>query len=156
MRTPLLRKLQILQNRAIRIILNLPSRTNVDQQHLYLGIFHTDFRREYFLMNLMYQLHSSYGLGFRDNRQLQTRAHAGLMYRLPARCSAVFMKSFLYQGMTMWNRLPIPLRNLAKYDVFKRQMKQMLREREAELYDGWSMVSGSLLETAPIATTTGI
>lgn len=145
-RAPLLWKLQVLQNRAIHIILRLPSRTNVDRQHLYLSLLHTEHRREYFLMNLMYQLHSSYGLNYTDDRQLQTRAHAGLMYRIPVRSSSIFMKSFSYRGMTMWNRLPIPLRNIAEYETFKRQMKQMLREHEADLYDGWSMVSASVLD----------
>lgn len=39
-RVSLLRKLQVLQNRAIQIILKLPPCTNVDHSHIELGIWH--------------------------------------------------------------------------------------------------------------------
>lgn len=61
-RAPLLRKLQTLQNRAIRIVLKLPARTNVDHQHLELCLFHSELRREYFLMKLMFQLYASHDM----------------------------------------------------------------------------------------------
>lgn len=72
-------KLQALQNHAIRLILKLPRRTNVDQEHAQLGIWHLENRRNYFLMKLMHLLINNPQLSLADNRGLQTRAHGGLL-----------------------------------------------------------------------------
>lgn len=142
-RLPLLRKLQTLQN-LFWIILKLPSRTNVDQHHMNLGIFHTNQRRDYFLMNLMFQLYRSHNMRYRDERQLQTRVHDGPIFRPPTRCTSVFMKSFLYHGMITWNQLPITLRRNDNHDIFKLQLKELMREREAGMLGEWSVVSGAI------------
>lgn len=110
-------------------MLKLTSRTNVDNHHIYLGLFHTMHQREYFLLNLMFEQMVPHDLVYRDDRPLQTRAHDGPMFRLPSLCSSVFTKSYLYQGMVMWNQLPISIRNIGNYESFKKQIKQMLRER---------------------------
>lgn len=112
-RLPLVRKLQVLQNRV----------------------------KVYFLLNTIYHLITCTDPSYNDNRKLHTRAHAGPMFRIPSRCSHVFMKSFAYQGMLSWNRLPAHVRCTGSYELFKRKIKQMIREQEAAQYDGWSMVS---------------
>lgn len=140
-RVPLLRKLQVLQNRAIRIILKLPARTNVDRNHLELGIWHLDNRREYFLLCTMFQLIMRPDFPFLDNRDLRTRSHVGRMFRFPSNCTTTFRKSFLYVGMQCWNQLPPDVRNIITFNLFKNVVKQMIREREAVDYDGWSVVS---------------
>lgn len=116
-RVTLLRKLQVLQNWAIRIISKLPPRTNVDQKHVELGIWHLENRREYFLLCLMFQLITRPGFLYTDNRNLHTRAHAGRIFKLPSRWPTTFTKSFLNQGMTTWNQLPTDLRNINSFDV---------------------------------------
>lgn len=51
------------------------------------------------------------------------------------------MKSFLYQGMILWNQLPIPFRINEDYEDFKMQVKQLLHDREAIMCGEGSMVS---------------
>lgn len=70
-------KLQVLQNHAIRLILKLPRRTNVDPEHTRLALRHTETRRNYFLLKLMHFLINKPHLSLADNRGLQTRSHAG-------------------------------------------------------------------------------
>lgn len=89
----------------------------------------------------MFQLYASHRMIYQDDRQLQTRLHDGPVSRPPSRCTTVFMKSFLYQGMILWNQLPILLRINGDYEVFKMQVKQLMLDREATIYGEWSMVS---------------
>lgn len=44
-----------LQNRAIQVIFKLPPCTNVDRNHIELGLWHMENRCLYFVLNLMYQ-----------------------------------------------------------------------------------------------------
>lgn len=90
---------------------------------------------------MMLQLITKPNFPFVDNRGLQTRAHVGTLFRFPSNCTSVFMKSFLYKGMQSWNQLPSDLRNIITLDLFKKLIKQRLRERELELYGEWSVVS---------------
>lgn len=135
------KKLQVLQNLAIRIILKMPCRTNVDQKHVDLGLWHMENRRRYFLLNTMHTLIRQPDSPYVDTRSLRTRAHTGLLFKLPAKCTGIFIKSFVYQGMNTWNQLPPGIRRVGSKEEFKKQVKQMIREDEASAADGWSMVS---------------
>lgn len=103
-------KLQMLQNHAIRIILKLPRRTNVDDQHVTLNLWLIENRTIYFVLVLMHHLINKHGQIYSDARNLQTRSHAGLLFLIPSRCSYTFLKSFAYKGMKKWNHLPLEMR----------------------------------------------
>lgn len=66
-----------------------------------------------------------------DNRGLQTRSHAGLLFAIPFRCTGVYLKSFLYLGMTQWNSLPLEVRMIEDGNVFKNQLKLKIKTLEA-------------------------
>lgn len=119
-RLPLIRKLQVLQNRAIRIILKLSPHTNVDHEHIDLGIWHLENRRQYFLLCLKFELSVRPDFPYIDRRYLQTRAHMGQIFQLPSSCTTCFMKSFVCQGMKKWNELAPDTRNINSFDIFKR------------------------------------
>lgn len=50
-----------------------------------------------------------------DNRSLQTRAHTGLLFKIPAKCTGTFIKSFAYQGMSTWNQLAPGVRRIGQF-----------------------------------------
>lgn len=68
-----LNKLHVLHNRAIRIILRLPSRSNADEGHQKLGILHLNIRRKLHITQLA-QWIADQEL-FKDSRNLRTRSH---------------------------------------------------------------------------------
>lgn len=104
------KKFQILQNKAIRIICKLPSRTNVDDQHTRLNIWHIQNRHWYFLLKHMYTLSLNAENRSLDTRDLPTRMHTGRPFILPSRSSPEYMNSFLYAGRTLWNHWPLRYR----------------------------------------------
>lgn len=70
----LLNKLQVLQNRAIRTIYNLPTRTNTDQYHERLKLLPLEQRRKLHITQIGYWLIKNENNI--DNRILPTRKHA--------------------------------------------------------------------------------
>lgn len=102
-------KLQILQNKAIRIILKLPKCTNVDDQHTTLKIWHIETRYRYFLLKYAYNIaHSG------DS----TRLHDGMPFAIPPRCSAKYMKSFAFVSKMSLNCLDPDVQFSPTIEVF--------------------------------------
>lgn len=128
------KKLQILQNRAIRTILKLPKRTNVDNYHVTLRIWHIDTRFRFFLLKYMYTL--AYGevdLSI-DRCPLSTRSHDTIAFRLPSRCSAKFMNSFIYIGRNLWNALGPDIKSIPTLNGFSMSVRSMLTLEERALH----------------------
>lgn len=137
------KKLQILQNRAIRIILKLPKRTNVDNYHVTLRIWHIDTRFRFFLLKYMYTL--AYGevdLSI-DRCPLSTRSHDTIAFRLPSRCSAKFMNSFIYIGRNLWNALGPDIKSIPTLNGFSMSVRSMLTLEERALHSPWVQDSGA-------------
>lgn len=78
-----------------------------------------------------------------DKRQLQTRAHVGLMFKIPSCCSSIFMNSFLYRGMVMWNQLPVSIRCIPIFEFSKNRLnKWYVKERLCPMVSGqWHLPS---------------
>lgn len=99
-------KLQTRENSAIRILLKLPSRTNVDAHHIKLNIWHIPNRHRYFLLMFMHTQANLLNNPAIDRRPLTTRAHAGIPFLLLHQCKSLYMKSFIIVGRSLWNELP--------------------------------------------------
>lgn len=123
-------KLQTLQNRAIRIILRLPARTNVDEQHIKLNIWHIENRHWYFLMKFMFAQTRIPGNQLIDRRPIATRAHSGLSFRIPSRVKMLCRKSFLYVGSLCWNNLQPEVQMIQSENQFKSYLRSEIKHRE--------------------------
>lgn len=127
-----IKKLQTLQNRCIRIAFKLKRTTNVDNKHVALKMLHVENRRTLHLLTYMHSISSDSDL--LDRRSLPTRSHNGPTFT-PIRPNTVwFKKSFLYQGVTLWNKLPCSYRNTTDTDRFKSMLKRKLLDEEKILY----------------------
>lgn len=120
-----LRKLQVLQNMALRIVLKLPSRSNTDHAHQKLNIMRLNTRRKLHITQLAQWLagHDRY----RDKRCLSTRSHAegrrNIKIMKPNK--NVFQKSFIYKAAENWNSLSREA-HLLKADESNRDKLKML------------------------------
>lgn len=130
---PMQRKLQVLQNRAIRIILRLPNRTNVDEQHIRLNIWHIENRHWYFLMKFMFAQTQIPGNPLIDRRPIMTRAHAGPAFRVPSYVKMLYRKSFIYTGMISWNNLQPEIRMIPLENQFKSYLRSEIKVREQSI-----------------------
>lgn len=125
------RKLQILQNRAIRIILRLPSRSNVEEQHIKINIWHIENRHWHFLMKFMFAQANIPGNPLIDRRPIATRAHTGLIFKMPSQSKMLYRKSFIYTGSLYWNNFQpeiqmIPFEN----QLFKSYLRGVIKQSE--------------------------
>lgn len=125
-------KLQILQNKAIRIICKLPQRTNIDEFHVKLNIWHVPNRHWYFLLKYMYTQSLNAEAIARDTRILSTQMHHGRPFFLPHRSSTQYMKSFIYVGRSLWNQLAPEIQNIPTLAQFAAILKGDIKRRETE------------------------
>lgn len=128
------RKLQILQNQAIRIILKLPKRTNVDNCHVTLNLWHIETRSRFFLLKYMYNLAHRVSNPSIDRRPLPTRSHDATVFRLPSRCSSKYINSFIYMGRNMWNALSSDIKLLPTLNGFVTSIRSKLTLEERATY----------------------
>lgn len=128
------RKLQVLQNRAIRVILKLPKRTNVDKYHITLKLWHIETRFRFFLLKYMYTLAIRATDSSIDRRPLFTRSHDATAFRLPVRCSSKYINSFVYVGRTLWNMLDARLKSIPTLDGFTMNLRTILVQEEYATY----------------------
>lgn len=126
------KKLQILQNRCLRIAFRLNRRTNVDNLHVRNCILNVENHRIRHLLTYMHSIVQVSNLI--DHRQLTTRQHDGPVFRTILPGSTWFKKSFLYQGISRWNNLPPNLRSIIDHDQFKRSLKRILLQEESLMY----------------------
>lgn len=124
----LTKKLQTMQNRCLRIAMRLGRRTNVDNHHVQKRILHVENRRILHLLTYMHSISKSSDLV--DHRNLSTRQHDGPTFRPIHPNSTWFKKTFLYQGISRWNRLPAEIRNITDHESFKRKIKRTLLNEE--------------------------
>lgn len=124
------KKLHTLQNHAIRIILKLPKRTNVDRFHVTLKLWHIEIRHRFFLVKHMDTLaHSKYEAAI-DRRQLFSRSHDAAVFTLTPRCFSGYIKSFLYAGRNAWNTLHYDLKSIRTINAFGMNIRSMLKLEE--------------------------
>ena len=116
--------LQKLQNRALRLVLNKDSRYNVWQLHHEANVPYLNDRRDCHLVNFVYYRKNCQEYVNVPNRQLrQYEAPVLIEYQSD---NVTFERSILYRGAKHWNQLPVEIRNIENYDVFKKSRKQVM------------------------------
>lgn len=130
---PQQRKLQVIQNRAIRLVCRIPKRSNVDQQHIKLKLWHIENRYWYFLMNYMFMQARLPSNPFIDTRLISTRRHAGILFLLPHLVSERYMNSFVYKGRVQWNCLPAYIQLIQDNLQFKAYLRNEIKVQELSI-----------------------
>lgn len=128
------KKIQTMQNCAIRCTFQLSKRTNVDSYHCKIKTLHVDNRRYLLLMIYMYKLTLDPDFCPNPGHSFNTRTSAKLNFNLARPVHSKFNKSHCYVGRKLWNDLSADDQNLPDVDSFKRRLKRRLLETELALY----------------------
>lgn len=128
------KKLQTLQNSITRIIFQLPQRTNTDSYHCILNTLHQVNRIYYFLMIFMDRKSREANLSPFNTHSVNTRLTSKLTFLQTRTRSAKITRSYLYQGISLWNELSIEEQFAPTVDAFKRMIGNRLLTSELQIY----------------------
>ena len=123
-RKAILDKMQIVENRALRMSLGLDYRFPVIPTHQRAAISKLEPRRKMHLVNFMYKQQSNPVLV--NDRNVYTRAHDATLFLCIKPKNESSKKSSLYRGAIAWNNLPVHIRSIADYESFKLNRKGWL------------------------------
>ena len=119
-----LEKLQRVQNRCLKICMNLDMRHDTDELHTLAEMPKLQNRRTAHINNFMYKRLSKPNL--RDTRNIRTRAHDAPLLKLNVPKVEAYKRSIEYAGSLQWNNLPKEERNINSYEAFKKRQKLLM------------------------------
>ena len=129
-----LKKLQIAQNRAARLVLNCSFRTNVGWMHRQLSWLTVDMKLQYCLLMFMYNViwnntpqffhEQILYIGFCHGHYTRQVSSGHLV--VPNHNQNSMMRTVLHRAFTAWNMLPLNLRQTSSRFSFKRLLKHKL------------------------------
>lgn len=128
------KRLQTIQNSALRCVFGLSRCTNVDGLHCKIRSLHVENRRYMLLMLHMYRQTLTPNFCPAVAHSFNTRYSGKLNFHLERPVNSKFSKSHCYIGKKLWNDLPVENQNLSDIESFKRRLKQRLLESELALY----------------------
>ena len=138
-------KLQIVQNKIIRFILDLPARSHVGYVEFSKAkMFPVHKWVEQLKMNHMFNIihgnspaYLKEDISLQDNTSHQTRSVTSLSCQTP-RVNSFGLRSFFYTAIKCWNSLPFSLRRINTKQLYKNNLKKsiwnQLRTENQELY----------------------
>lgn len=120
-------RLQIAQNRAARVALGCPFRTNVEKMHQQLSWMKVKDRQEFCSVLSLHKIWTSHKpfvlfselQPTSDRHKMNTRQAANASFSLPRPKTEVLKKTFMYRTVSKWNTLPPYLRHIKKHYEFK-------------------------------------
>lgn len=131
----MLSKLQVLQNKAIRIIIRQKARTNVREHERSLGLLPLSCRRKLRTIQFVYTLSFDSNLIDTQHSTLKTRTQDAnrRQYWLYRPNKSRIIKSVSYQVRYIWNNLPthlhmMPNRHLLKIALLSSDSRYLLNE----------------------------
>ena len=124
-----LEKLQRLQNRCLKICKGYDMRFNTEALHRITKCPMLRSRRSAHANNFMFGRRNRQDLI--DSRNINTRAHDALLFRVKIPKNEAYKRSVEYAGAVRWNALPVSTRQINNYCEFKRLQK---RELENSVY----------------------
>merc|ERR1712215_195324 len=129
-------KLQTAQNKLVRLLLNLPSRTHLTYTHfLSVGWLRVEDRVKQLAMGLVYKIHystdiprylSNYFQNVKDQHSYNTRG-SSTNHVQPRFGSNKGMNSFSCYATKMWNALPTAVKECKSLLSFKTVLKSHLQ-----------------------------
>ena len=119
-----LEKLQRLQNKCLKICLNLHQLHNTINVHREAKCAYLEVRRKVHTCNFMYKRQAK--LNLLDLRDIHTRQHDAPLFKVPHPNNEAFKRSVLYYGANTWNNLPTATRLIRDYLPFKAHQKKQM------------------------------
>ena len=127
-------KLVVLQKKVVRIITNHPYRSHTNSIFRDLKFFNIVNLNKYQQCLFMYKYlngmlpPSMLGMFILDCNlhNYNTRASANLHFHLPRHRTSAFQHTIKFSGPSIWNNLPLSLRNSASLSIFKHKLKTYL------------------------------
>ena len=117
-----LKKLQTLQNRALRICLNVALVTPIEILHQSAQIPLLRMRREVHLKMFMFK--SKTNIDRLSMRNIRTRLHDAPVFEMIKPTCEKYKSNVYYKGAILWNTLPVHIRNILTYEEFKSRQKR--------------------------------
>ena len=131
----LIQKLQVIQNKLLRVIMNKDYRFNTNRLHRELNIFKITHVHQMSVLNFTHNcLHGDPIPTFCEYFPLNINRHAHCTRQLGQIVkkkinTELGRSSTQFTGATLWNDLPSPIRNTKKFPSFKRKLNQFYREQ---------------------------
>ena len=120
----ILDKLQVTQNKALRMCLNVDARYPTILAHQEAEISSLAARRQMHVVNFMFKQQTN--LDIVNNRAIFTRAHDAVLFLTIKPRNETTKKSLIYRGAMLWNALSVDIRNIESYEDFKLNRKKWL------------------------------
>ena len=117
-------KLQRLQNRCLKICINVNIRFDTNELHTRTNMPMLQARRTAHLNNFMYRRLAKTEL--LDRRDIRTRAHDAPLLRVAIPKVEAYKRSVEYAGSLQWNTLSKSERSICNFDAFKARQKQLM------------------------------
>ena len=114
----LLNKLQVTQNKCLKVALALPKRTPTTQIHEQCGLQRLSTRRAHSTLSQAFSRISNRVQI--DKRRIQTRKFSAPVLVVPNYTNQLSQRALEYRCATLWNDLPTHTRRAHSYHVFKR------------------------------------
>ena len=125
-------KLQRLQNRCLKICKGFDRRFNTNELHRITKCPKLSARREAHINNFMFKRAGRPDLV--DNRDIRTRAHDSLLFKVKIPNNETYKRSIEYSGAVKWNALPAEERGVEIFQEFKRRQKKSMGDSINFLY----------------------
>ena len=117
-----IKKLQTLQDRALRICFNTGPKVPINMLHQSSQIPKLDIRRESHLLNFMYK--NKNNTAILNTRNIRTRLHDAPVFNTIKPLCEKYKANVYYKGALMWNGLPVHIRNIEQCNSFKENRKK--------------------------------
>ena len=118
--------LQVQQNRAARIVLNLPPRTNRDHMFAKLGWMTVKQLIVYHILIMVFRIRHAREPEYLVKMLKQDNRLGNIIVENSK--LGLFKKSFVPRGSTLWNKLPKDLKIIQKVARFKNELRKWIDE----------------------------
>ena len=117
-------KLQTLQNRGLRICVNIHQSISREVLHQRCKIPDLNNRRTYNLRKYMFRQKENKDLVIQRN--IRTRRHDAVVYETCRPILEKYKKGTIYRGIMEWNSLDVDTRNIEEFNGFKKVQKNLM------------------------------
>ena len=120
------KKLQILQNKALKCALGLDPLTSTEETHKLAKLDRLKHRRRQHLLQIMFKQKENPFLWKRKKKRkvgVSTRSGKNKQFVLRCAKSEHYKKSVTYRAPELWNKLPLDLQNATDITQFKHKLK---------------------------------
>ena len=125
------KKIQILQNRALKCALGRDKRYNTKMLHKEAKIEKLKTRRQQHLTNHMFQISKQVGFkGWKPRKtNIVTRLNKKKLMKVKKPNTTKYRNSIAFLGPKTWNNLPLDLQKIESYTEFKNKVIQYQKEK---------------------------